>query len=76
MQSRKINIELYDCQVDIILNALEVYCYDVNEKYKNRKLSKTKAENSEKCLIKDTYHELCAFKNENQNQTNKFERIS
>lgn len=76
MQIRKMNIELYDCQVDIILNALEVYCYDVNEKYKNRKLSKTKAENSEKSLIKDTYNELYAFKSENQNRVEDFEEIS
>ena len=30
----KINITLFDCQVDLILKALTVYSYDTNEKYK------------------------------------------
>ena len=38
--------------------------YDTNGKYKNRKLSKSKAESSEKALITDTYHELLACKSD------------
>lgn len=51
-----------------MLDSLIVYGYDTNEKYKNRKLSKSKAENSEKALITDTYHELLACKKENQKE--------
>lgn len=61
LKARKREVALFDCQIDIILKALEVYCYDVNEKYNNRKLSKTKAEESEKALIKDTYFQLIAI---------------
>lgn len=63
MQARRINVVLFEYQVDLILKSLEVYCYDVNEKYNNRKISKSKAENSEKSLIRDTYHQLLACKN-------------
>lgn len=63
MQAKRINVILFECQVDLILKSLELYCYDINEKYNNRKISKTKVENSEKSLIHDTYHQLLACKN-------------
>lgn len=53
-------ITLFDCQIELILKSLEVYCYDINEKYGKRKMSKTKAENSEKSLVRDTYHQILA----------------
>ena len=64
----KVNITLFECQVDLLLNSLIVYDYDTNEKYKNRKLSKSKAESSEKALITDTYHELLACKRETKKE--------
>lgn len=54
------NITLLDCQVELILKSLEVYCYDINEKYSKRKMSKSKAENSEKSLVRDTYNQILA----------------
>lgn len=63
MEEEKITIVLFRCQIDIILKALEVYCYDINEKYNNRKMSKSKSENSEKSLIHDTYHQLQSCEN-------------
>ena len=67
----KVNITLFECQIDLLLDSLVVYSYDTNEKYKNRKLAKSKAEDSEKALIKDTYYELMACKREN-NQKEQF----
>ena len=63
MEIKDINVLLYECQIDLILKALEVYCYGINEKYHNCPLSKTKAEDHEKYMIKDTYHQLLACKN-------------
>lgn len=61
MKNLKIyNITLLDCQVELILKSLEVYCYDINEKYNKRKISKSKAENSEKSLVRDTYNQILA----------------
>lgn len=57
---QRYEISLFDCQIELILKSLEVYCYDINEKYNKRKMSKTKAENSEKSLIRDTYHQILA----------------
>ena len=67
----KVNITLFECQIDLLLDSLVVYSYDTNEKYNNRKLAKSKAEDSEKALIKDTYYELMACKREN-NQKEQF----
>ncbi len=72
MEIKDINVLLYECQIDVILKSLEVYCYDVNEKYHNRKMSKSKAEDHEKYIIKDTYHQLLACKN----KFKEFEKIS
>lgn len=54
------NITLLDCQVELILKSLEVYCYDINEKYNKRKMSKSKVESSEKSLVRDTYNQILA----------------
>ena len=50
--------------MELILKSLEVYCYDINEKYGRRKMSKTRAENSEKSLVRDTYQQILAEYNE------------
>lgn len=71
MQAKRINVVLFECQVDLILKSLELYRYDINEKYSNRKISKSKAENSEKSLIYDTYHQLLACKNEKTEKISK-----
>lgn len=59
----KIDISLLDSQVDVILKGLEIYCYIVNRKYKNRKVSISKTENLEKSLIRDTYHQILYCRN-------------
>lgn len=61
MKEEKITIVLFECQISIILKALELYCYNINEKYDNRKISKSNDENSEKSLIYDTYHQLQCY---------------
>ena len=38
----KVNITLFECQIDLLLDSLVVYGYDTNEKYSNRKLAKSK----------------------------------
>lgn len=58
------NISLLDCQVNLVLKSLQVYCYDVNEKYSRRKISITNEEASEKALIRDTYHQILSEYNE------------
>ena len=62
----KIQIVIFDIQLDLILKSLESYCYDTNQKYYGRKTSTTKNENLEKSLVRDTYHQLLAYKNENK----------
>lgn len=62
-RARKINVVLFDVQIEVILKSLELYCYDTNKKYNYRKLSINKDENLEKSLIRDTYHQLLACKN-------------
>ena len=55
---RKNNIELLDCQVDLILRSLEFYSYTYSYIYPRRGKSETKEENLRKCLVHDTYHQI------------------
>ena len=59
-----IQIIIFDTQLDLLLKSLELYCYNVNQKYNGRKISNTKSENLEKSLVRDTYNQLLAYKHE------------
>ena len=55
---KKNNIELMDCQVDLILRSLEFYSYTYNYIYPRRGKSETLEENLRKSLVRDTYHQI------------------
>ena len=55
---RKNNIELLDCQVDLILRSLEFYSYTYQYIYPRRHESNTKEENLRICLVRDTYEQI------------------
>lgn len=55
---RKNNIELLDCQVDLILRSLEFYSYTYQFIYPRRRISESKEENLRICLVRDTYEQI------------------
>lgn len=55
---RKNNIELLDCQVDLILRSLEFYSYTYQFIYPRRRVSESKEENLRICLVRDTYEQI------------------
>ena len=55
---RKNNIELLDCQVDLILKSLEFYMYTYQFIYPRRRVSESKEENLRICLVRDTYEQI------------------
>lgn len=80
---RKNNIELLDCQIDLILRSLEFYSYTYQYIYPRRHESLTKEENLRICLVRDTYEQILnqfgLDKKENplQDEENKiFEKVS
>lgn len=61
---RKNNIELLDCQVDLILKSLEFYAYTYQFIYPRRRISESKEENLRISLLRDTYEQIsCQFVN-------------
>lgn len=54
----KTNIELLNCQVDLILRSLEFYCYTYQYIYPRRGKSQTEEENLRISLVRDTYHQI------------------
>lgn len=54
----KIKLSLFDTQVELIEKALLVYLDTLYQKYNYRKVAKTKAENLELSLARDTYCEI------------------
>lgn len=66
---RKNNIELLDCQIDLILRSLEFYCFTYQFIYPRRGKSESKEENLRIGLVRDTYeqilNEFTNSKNEN-----------
>lgn len=56
--TRKNNIELLDCQVDLILKGLEFYAYTYQYIYPRRGKSESKEENLRVSLVRDTYHQI------------------
>lgn len=74
---KKNNIELMDCQVDLILRSLEFYSYTYNYIYPRRGKSETLEENLRKSLVRDTYHQIMAQLHLNEEQFdgyNKFKK--
>lgn len=55
---RKNNIELLDCQIDLILRSLEFYCYTYQFIYPRRGKSESKEENLRISLVRDTYEQI------------------
>lgn len=55
---RKNQIELLDCQVDLILRSLEFYSYAYQFVYPRRNKSETLEENLRTSLVSDTYEQI------------------
>ena len=55
---RKNNIELLDCQIDLILRSLEFYCFTYQFIYPRRGKSESKEENLRIGLVRDTYEQI------------------
>lgn len=52
------NIYLLDEQTEVILNSLEYYLYTYNYFYPRKRMSLTKEDNMQVCLIRDTYEQI------------------
>lgn len=55
---RSNNINLLDCQIDLILRSLEFYAYTYQYIYPRSRKSESEEENLRKCLVRDTYHQI------------------
>lgn len=82
---RKNQIELLDCQVDLILRSLEFYDYTYTFIYPRTKESKNLESNLRICLVRDTYNQILtqfglSKKNNpiinNFNEKNNFKKIA
>lgn len=61
---KKNNIELLNCQVDLILRSLEFYCYTYSFIYPRSGKNNSKEENLRISLVRDTYHQILSqYKN-------------
>ena len=59
------NVNLFDTQIDLILNSLEYYLDNkINPKYNNRKVCLSKEEYLEKTTLRYTYYKLFEIKNQ------------
>ena len=58
--TKKQNIELLNCQIELILRSLEFYSYTYNYIYPRRKEAETLEENLRKTFVTDTYHQITA----------------
>ena len=76
--AHKNNIELLDCQVDLILRSLEFYNYTYKFIYPQAKKSKTLEENLRISLVNDTYEQILNQYNSSKNEPkfNNFEKIA
>ena len=54
----KTNIELLNCQIDLILRSLEFYCYTYQYIYPRRRKAESNEENLRISLVRDTYHQI------------------
>lgn len=76
--TNKNNIELLDCQIDLILKSLEFYNYTYKFIYPRTKKSKTLEENLRISLVNDTYEQILSqynTKNLSENENN-FKKIA
>lgn len=55
---KKIKIELLECQVDLLLKSLQMYCYMYQYIYPRSQKSLTKEENLRISLVTDTYEQI------------------
>ena len=71
---RKNNIELLDCQVDLILRSLELYAYNYQFIYPRKGKNDDKEENLRISLVTDTYHQILSEYNNQEfiSSRNKF----
>lgn len=70
---RKNNVELLDCQIDLILRSLEFYSYTYQFIYPRNGKSITKEENLRISLVTDTYHQILSEYNNQDFQSYKNE---
>lgn len=78
---RKNKIELLDCQVDLILKSLEMYCYMYQFIYPRSNKSLTNEENLRVSLVKDTFDQILNQFNNSKNmnkitETNNFKKFA
>lgn len=79
---KKIKIELLECQVDLLLKSLQMYCYMYQYIYPRSQKSMTKEENLRVSLVTDTYEQILnQYKNtekstKNSNQKNIFKKFA
>ena len=65
---KKQEIELMNCQIDLILRSLEFYAYTYSFIYPRSNKSKTLEENLRISLVRDTYFQICSqYKNKKAN---------
>lgn len=71
---KKNNIELLNCQVDLILRSLEFYCYTYSFIYPRSGKNISKEENLRISLVRDTYHQILSqYKDNDKNIVHKNE---
>jgi hypothetical protein len=79
---KKIKIDLLECQVDLLLKSLQMYCYMYQYIYPRSQKSMTKEENLRVSLVTDTYEQILnQYKNtdksaKNSNQKNIFKKFA
>lgn len=56
--AKRNKIELLDCQVDLVLQSLEMVCYMYQFIYPRSQKSMTKEENLRVSLVTDTYEQI------------------
>ena len=64
---RKNKIELLDCQVDLILKSLEMYCYIYKFIYPRSQKALTNEENLRISLVTDTFEQILSEYNDSKN---------
>ncbi len=76
--TNKNNIELLDCQIDLILKSLEFYNYTYKFIYPRTKKSKTLEENLRISLVNDTYEQILSqYNTKNLSESeNNFKKIA
>ncbi|MCI5588810.1 MAG: hypothetical protein MR384_13165 [Lachnospiraceae bacterium] len=65
---RKNDIELLDCQIDLILRSLEFYLYTYKFIYPRRGEAESEEESLRLSLVRDTYHSILAQYNESKKE--------